>query len=201
VGVVRRVVRWTLGVVVGLVLVAIVFAVVDNTGSKAKTRLAAGGSRSNPVQLHVAGGAWDGWRLRIVSVTPNAVSLLGRERQRIPPGGQELMVSIAATLKAGGHAPLKDLLDRLYVDGSHNAFYSADRGDLNCAKSLTPSRLVRPLNETGVLVFSERTVRGHLCFQIARNDARSVALYVNRPGCDTSPTYETCRKQVWFALR
>jgi hypothetical protein len=141
---------------------------------------------------------WDGWRLRIVSVTPNAVSFLGQKRERIPPGGQELMVSIAATLKAGGHAPLKDLLGRLYVDGSHAAYYSPDSGDLNCAKTATPSRLVRPLNETNTLVFSGRTVRGHLCFQIAKNDATSVVLYVDRPGSKTS---NTCTKQVWFALR
>src|SRR5207253_323162 len=104
VGVVK-VVRWTLGIVAGLVVVGIVAAVVDNTsGGKANTRVAAGAERSNPVPLHVVGGVWDGWRLRILSVTPNAVSLLGKKPERIPPGGQELMVSIAATLKAGGHA-------------------------------------------------------------------------------------------------
>jgi hypothetical protein len=210
---VRKVVRWTLGVAGGLVLVAIVVGIVDATrgeksksadagaANKPKVRLAAGGLRSNPVPLNAIGGVWDNWRLQIVSVTPTATQFLGQHPQRIEPGGQELMVSLAATYKGGGYAGLRGLTRRLYVDGSHGVYYSPDSGDLNCATTANATHLVRPLNQTGRVVFSGHTAEGHLCFQIAGNDARSLVLYVDRPGCNTSKTHDNCTRRVWFALR
>jgi hypothetical protein len=213
-GVARKVVRWTLGVVGAFVLVAIVVGVVDATrgeksksadagaANKPKIRLAAGGLWSNPVPLHAIGGVWDGWRLQVVSVTPTATQFLGQRRQHMPPGGQELMVSIAATYKGGGYAGLRGLMRRLYVDGSHAVYYSPDSGDLNCAATANASHLVRPLNQnTRRIVFSGHRAEGHLCFQIASNDARSLMLYVDRPGCNTSKTHDNCTRRVWFALR
>jgi hypothetical protein len=206
-------VRWTLGVVGGLVLVAIVVGIVDATkGQKAKTanagaankpkiRLAAGGLRSNPVPLHATGGVWEGWRLQVVSVTPTATPFLGQHRQHISPGGQEFMVSVSATYKGGGYKGVRGLLRRLYVAGSHAVYYSPDAGDLNCAATAYASHLVRPLNETGRIVFSGHKAEGHLCFQIADNDARSLVLFVKRPGCGTSKKYDTCTRKVWFALK
>ncbi|HEY8775154.1 MAG TPA: hypothetical protein VIM33_01605 [Gaiellaceae bacterium] len=212
VGVVRKAVRWTLGVVGGFVLVAIVVGIVDatkgqkpktadaGTANKAKVRLAAGGLRSNPVPLHTIGGVWDGWRLHVESVTPTAAQFLGRHRKSIAPGGREFMLSISVTYKAGGYKGVRGLLRRLYVAGSHAVYYSPDSGDLNCAATAYDSHLVRPLNETARIVFSGHTAEGHLCFQIASNDARSLVLFVNRPGCGTSKKYDTCTKKVWFAL-
>jgi hypothetical protein len=211
---VRRTVRWTLAVLGGFVLVGIVVGIVDGTKggkpqnadagapNRPKIRLAAGDVRSNPVPFGVGGGVWNGWRLRVISATPTATQFLGHRPREIQPGGQELMVSIAATYKAGGYAGLRGLLRRLYVDGSHNVFYSPDSGDLNCAAARTVSRLDRPLNELARrVVFSGRTVNGHLCFQIASNDANSAVLFVNSPRCGVSTKYDTCTKKVWFALR
>jgi hypothetical protein len=137
-----------------------------------------------------------------MSVTPTAAQFLGQQRRQILPGGQELMVSIAATYKAGGYAGIRGLLRRLYVDGSHDVFYSPDSGDLNCAAAANAAQPDRPLNElTRSVVFSGHTVEGHLCFQIASNDAKSAVLFVNSPRCGGSKKYDTCTKKVWFALR
>jgi hypothetical protein len=143
---------------------------------------------------------WEGWRLRVTSATPRAIHLFGPDRERIPPGGQEFMVSIAATYGGGGYAPIRELTSRLYADGSHSVFYTPDAGDYNCAKSTAP-RPRRPLNETRALVFPGRTLKGHLCFLIAENDARSLVLYVDKPGCRTLKKYDDCTQRVWFALR
>ena len=62
-------------------------------------------------------------------------------------------------------------------------------------------KVVRPLNEASKEVFSGAMVKGHLCFEVSRNDASTLVLYVNAPGCNASITGDTCNKQVWFALR
>jgi len=107
------------------------------------------------------------------------------------------MISIGASYKAGGYAGVRGLLRRLYVAGSHHVFYLPDSGDLNCAAATSASRLDRPLNElTHRIVFSSHTVEGHLCFQIASNDAKSAVLFVNSPRCGASTKYDTCTKKV-----
>jgi hypothetical protein len=200
---VRRAVRWVLIGVGLLVALSIVGAIVGGeTGSKSDASRAAkrGASRSRPVPLHHVGGVWNGWRLRVLSVTPSAVQLLGHERQPIAAGGQEFMVSLAASYRGGGYGRVRDLVRRLYVDGSHGVYYSPDSGDLNCAARL-PAASGSPMNETRALVFAGHSTRGHLCFQIAKNDAKTLALYVDRPGCNTSKRHDTCTRRVWFALR
>jgi hypothetical protein len=206
---VRQTVKRTLAVLATLVAIAVVAQIaLDATSSNTPrnadsgpVRLAAGGQRSNPVPLHTVGGVWNGWRLRVRSVTPNAVMFLGHDRLRTPAGGRELMVSIAVTYGGRGQAGIRGLLRRLYVDGSHSAYYAPDSGDLNCAASATPSALDRPLNESRAVVPSRRHVRGHVCFEISANDAGSLVLYVDRPGCNTSKTHDNCDHRVWFALK
>jgi hypothetical protein len=95
-GFIRRTLRWTLIVVVLVVALALALALIDGrTGGKSAAKQVAGQSQSDAIPLHVVGGVWDGWRLRVLRVAPNAFSFLGPDRQRIPPGGQEVMVSIA----------------------------------------------------------------------------------------------------------
>jgi hypothetical protein len=91
---------------------------------------------------------------------------------------------------------------RLYIDGSHHVFYSPDSGALNCSAAASSTRLDRPLNELARrVVFSGHTIEGHLCFQIASDDAKSAVLFVNSPRCGGSTKYDTCTKKVWFALK
>jgi hypothetical protein len=47
-------------------------------------------------------------------------------------------------------------------------------------------------------VFSGRTVRGNVCFEIASNDAGSLRLYVDPPSTLSGRPLD---KRAWFALR
>jgi hypothetical protein len=203
---VRKVVKWTL-LVCGVLFVAIVVAAIAGVGNESQgdsnrpagERAAVRNSQADPLPLGKVGGVGGGWRLRVTSVVPNAVSFLGDERQR-PQNAQEFRVSISATFAGAGHTAMRDLFARAYVIGTHHVAYSADGGDLNCAARMPgdPWRAARPLNQrSGADVFSGATVRGHLCFAVARNDAKTLVLFVHPPGCGLN----TCTKRVWFALR
>jgi hypothetical protein len=188
-----------------LIVLSIAVAIFDGgggTATKRKTSVASSrlGTQAHPIPLRHTGGVWGGWRLRVTSVAFQAAQLLGSEPRRLPPGGREVMVSVAAKFNGGGHAYVSDLFDRTFVTGLHRIAYEPDSGDLNCALSHS-SRLARPLNESVALVFSDHGKRGHLCFAVAENDVKTLALYVDAPGCNTSRTVESCAKQVWFALR
>jgi hypothetical protein len=100
---------------------------------------------------------------------------------------------------AGGYGHFRSLLRRLYVGGSHLVNYHPDYGDLNC----TTRRGVaarRPLNESATTVFPAHPLRGHLCFLIAHNDARTAALYVEKPGCNTA-SGDNDNRQTWVRFR
>jgi hypothetical protein len=200
----RAVLKWALLSFGAFSLLAVALALVPALGDENKSnprggkRATAPNSPSHAVALGKVGGAYRGWRLRITSVTPNAVSFLGDE-QRNPPHAREFRVSVTATYRGPGHATLQDLFDRTYVKGSHNVAYSADSGDLNCARQMPddPWSAVRPLNQGQARdVFSGATVRGHLCFAVAANDAKTLALFVEPKGCSLA-----CTKRLWFALR
>jgi hypothetical protein len=108
---------------------------------------------------------------------------------------------VVAKYAGGGDTTLPGLFNRTYVIGSHNFAYGPDSIDLNCATNYPPHPpAVRPLNENDTAVFSGTTVKGHLCFAIAKNDADALVLYVDAPGCNTAKTKDTCTRQIWFAL-
>jgi len=80
----------------GFVLLAIVVGIVNATKSgnpqnadagaaRPRVKLAAGNLRSNPVPFGVVGGVWNGWRLRVMSVTPTASSFSDITRGRSRP--------------------------------------------------------------------------------------------------------------------
>jgi len=106
---------------------------------------------------------------------------------------------VSAKYAGAGHTPLRDLLRRTFVIGSHDVAYPADASDLNCAAAMPahPSSAATRLNEATVNVFSQATVTCHLCFAVAANDAQSLALFVQPPRCDVT----ACARHVWFALR
>jgi hypothetical protein len=205
-----RVVMWVVIVFALFVGILVVSAIVGDLKHTGKTTTVESVSlpaslrntQDHPHPLGKFGGAYDGWRLRVTSVRPSAVALLGAIRQRVPAAGQEFMVRVVATYTGQGHTTLPALFKRTYVIGSHNVAYAPDSGDLNCATRFPPPpNAVRPLNENVTTVFPGTTVKGHLCFAIAKNDAKALVLYVDAPRCNTAKTRDTCTKQVWFALR
>ena len=155
---------------------------------------------SASVPVGRAGGVWAGWHLRVTSVVPSAAQLLGAGARKTPAGRQDVMVFMTASYTGSGRGRLSDLLGRLYATGTHPIYYEPDSGDLNCT-AVPGTSSPRPLNELDVVVPSGHSTRGHLCFLIAQGDADSLALYVDRPGCNTSRSRDNCKHRVWFALR
>ena len=158
---------------------------------------------SGAVPLRRLGGAYDGWRLRILSANVNARQYVGPDRRTISAKGREVMVTLAATYTGSGYAHLQELSNRLNVSGSHDVFYRADSGDIGCAAKAAkhPSAAsVKTLNKKNPDVFSGETVRGHLCFQIASNDVATLAFSADPPGCKNTATVEVCSLHTWFAL-
>ena len=178
-------VKWTL-IVLGLLIalgIALAIAGVGDTTDKHKARrhAKAKGTRSKPIPLHEAARIGGGWRLRVLSVTRNANGLVS---EKPPAGAQAFIARVALTYKGGGKDSAGALVrSEINAMGAHRASY--DYGSDSCVA-------YSGLNETGD-VYSGRTVRGNMCFQIAANDARSLMLYTGGRFANT--------KRVWFVLR
>jgi hypothetical protein len=198
-----RMVKWT-AAVVALLSTALVVAALAGLGDttsdkKAKNPTGAAsariGSRSRPVPFRHAAAIGAGWRMRVLAVAPNAtrrVLAAGDRYAEAPaPGGQDYLIAVEATYVGGGKSVFAgyDAGERLRAFGRHGVIY--DRSKDGCA-----SHLPRPDLENNYRdVFSGRTVRGNICFQIASNDAASLRLFV------TPPLLTNGGHQVWFALR
>jgi len=215
-GPLRRALRWTLiafGVLIALIVVlAVVGAFIGTaTNSKAaksarKTVASGPGSRAHPIPLRRSAAVGGGWKLRIISVTWNADRLAkgpaSLPPRHVPVGAQDVMLLVTATFIGGGHAFANDLADRIYVIGKHNAPYQLTSGN-GCGPGevyLPPPDLEYTIGRDGQ-VFSGRTLRGHICFEVAKNDVSSLRLYVKRPLPANAALSGQQPSLVWFALR
>jgi hypothetical protein len=184
---------------VGLAVLGAIVGPTETGESKPEAIRAAPNSRTNPVPLGKRGGAGEHWTLKVVSVTPNAtrrvLAATGKWATRPPAAAQDFMVFISATYRGGGKANLFDLADRLNVVGVHNAPYSLTVGNAcGPGRAKLPSPDLQTRFDHYEAVFSGQTVRGNICFQIAKNDARSLILYVAVP-------FNGAKRPAWFALR
>jgi hypothetical protein len=107
------------------------------------------------------------------------------------------MLTIAATYTGGGQTFTHDLAGRVYTVGAHKASYLLTSGLNNCGpgEAKLPPPDIQPTMDSNV--FSGTTMRGHICFEVASNDVRSLRLYVEPP--ETLGGKQG--KRVWFALR
>jgi hypothetical protein len=152
------------------------------------------GARANPIALGAVGDAGEGWRLKVVSATPDATQQVlattngyGEHLNPTPPAGaQDFLVLLSLTYAGGGSGDLSPFFFRLAAMGAHNARYS--RTENGCGNFLPPP----VVEEQGSGVFSGQTVTGNVCFQVASNDAGSLLLYV-------SLSLDGGKR--WFALR
>jgi hypothetical protein len=159
-------------------------------------------SRSGTVPLRRRAAVGNGWTLKVTAATLHAFQLLGSSPKKTAPGGQDAMVFLSLGYSGAGYGRFGRLLKRLYVEGSGaSVFYLPDSGDLNCTAARgAPS--ARPLNEKRTLVFPGHKVRGHLCFFVSHRDAKTLALYVDKPGCNTARHGDdNCQDRWRFALR
>jgi hypothetical protein len=148
------------------------------------------GTKTHPVPIGQAFNIADGWRLKVVSVTPDATQAVlavtdqaGDANIAPPPGAQDFLVLVEATYTAGGSGNPYSLLTNLDAEGAHNAVYT--NGENGCGSLPSPA-----LGYSDSNVFSGQTVSGNICWQIASNDAASLALFVG-----SGFTHST-----WFAL-
>jgi hypothetical protein len=125
---------------------------------------------------HTATIARGAWRLKVVSVTPDA-------KLDVPPseGAQDVVARVKLTYIGGGKGTMVGLLNNLLLAGAHKSTYA----------QACPGATVPPPELTYVDVFSGVSVTGNVCWQIARNDAASVELFVGPNMSDAT----------WFALR
>ena len=140
------------------------------------------GARENPVPLGQTADVGDDFRLRIVSVTPDASAQFG-PNFKPPPGAQQFMALITVTYTGGGKGSVLYFRNHLWAQGSHNVKYDFDND--YCGPWPEPS-----LQYKGDL-FSGQSLTGNVCFMIASNDAASLMFF-------TEMDYQ---QFVWFALR
>jgi hypothetical protein len=149
---------------------------------------APGASRENPVPLGQEATLSDGWRLQVVSVTPNANSAVqGQGPLNRPPAGgsQNFMVQVRVTRTVPTAAPfLSDI--RLRAVGDQGVFYS----DVEQSCGSVPGRLSGPGG------FNGDSGIGNICWQIRTADADSLVLFDNVSYSPLDPS-----QRVFFALK
>ncbi len=109
------------------------------------------------------------------------------------------MVYVSLVYAGGGKADARDIVNYgLRAMGAHNATY--DLGSDSCG-DVWP----KPSLQYAGVLYSGGRARGHVCFQIARNDSRTLMLYTGRPTDAPADAFvigvPEDMKRVWFALR
>jgi hypothetical protein len=201
VGVLGRIVKWTL-IVIGLIAVAAVVGAILGAGKSAKGKTGPG-SRSDPIRVGRTAAIGGGWKMHVIGVTRNANRLVvaakdkygDRLNQAPPRGAQDFLVRLSLTYAGGGKDDVSLLRDfGIHAEGAHHASY--DMTNDSCGNTVP-----KPSLESASQVFSGQTIRGNVCFQIAKNDAHSLMLYTGNTKANELLVNLTNLKTVWFALR
>ncbi len=101
-----------------------------------------GSSRANPIPLGQTAPIADGFRLKVVSVTPAA--WLGPPA----PGGQNFVVLLTVTYVGGGTGDLLPLINNLDAAGTHGGTYTTYENGCH-ALSSAPASHTRPGSHSG----------------------------------------------------
>lgn len=139
-----------------------------------------GSTGANPVPLGQTAPIADGFRLKVVSVTPDAQLSVPA-----PVGAQNFVVLLTVTYVGGGKGDLLPLINNLDAAGTHDATYTTYEN--GCHAALPPPTL----GDSGFDIFSGQSVSGNICWQVASNDAASLELFIGSGFTHTT----------WFALR
>lgn len=146
-----------------------------------------GTTRENPIPRGTAADLSDGWRLSVVSVTPNANDIVLRQNPFNPPPqpGHQFYIARVTVTRTGSTSAAFSGDIRLRAVGAAAVTYTTF--DNRCG--VYPDRL------PGVEVFTGGTITGNVCWQIRASDADSLVLYDNA-GFGTLNT----SGRVYFAL-
>ena len=142
-------------------------------------------TRENPVPVGTAAVLSDGWRLTVLSVTPNATAqVLEENRFNDPPapGFQFFIATVRVTYTGSGSDTFSD--SRLRALGPSSVSYST-YSDNRCG--VIPNDFPS-LTE----VFSGGTISGNVCWSVKSSDAAALVMFDDEP-------YEASDR-VWFTL-
>jgi hypothetical protein len=191
----RRRIAWTVGIVLlvfgGLIALGAAVGTKSGAGHRsgaASNKPTAPVSRIRTIPVGIYGGIGGHSRMKVVSVDWHARADQLGAGPTIPRGAQDVIVKLRVKYLGGGSASTQDVSNGAKVVGSHGAVY-----DNNAACSGTD------LGGGGIQVFSHQSVEGNVCFQIAKNDARTLRLFEYSVGTDTLYPGKNA-KRTWFAL-
>lgn len=115
---------------------------------------------------------------------------LGLTHESLPAGAENVVVRLTVKYVSGGSGNSQAVVNQMRTIGKHRAVYQADEQSV-CNGNIQ-------FGDGGVAVYSGQTASGTACFVIAKNDDRSLRLYVYRPG---TPVFATSGDATWFGLR
>lgn len=143
------------------------------------------GTRSNPYPVGTSVALGDGWKMKVVSSTPDATAaVLARNQFNDPPkaGEQFFIVRVTATYEGQG----SDTFDgsyRLRAVGASAVAYSTFSNSCGVIPDELPS----------AEVFSGGSITGNECWAVKSSDASSLVLY--------DDPISSVPKRLFFALR
>ena len=157
------------------------------------------GARTNPITPETSWPIGDGWRLRVVSATPNAygkvIDVPSGALDVPSPGAQFFMFEVELTYATAGSAMLEPMVQNWFTEGHHSVKYfflgGSQCGTLGQVALPTPD--LQPMIIDNDSVTSRQTVEGNICFQVATNDASTLLLHPARTGHGGA-------FDVWFGL-
>jgi len=198
----RRIVLWTVGIVVAvLVLLVVIGALVGPTkkakgGAQPVARApAALGSSARPVPLGHSFPIGDGWRLTVVwrrsNVSQAAIGVIG---QPLVVGLENVLVRIELTYLGAGSGDVSQTLDNIHAVGASHVLVSPD-GSCS-APSATDFR-----REGYFSLRRGQSTAGTQCLLISASDSSSIELYAVSPdNMSYPPTNPPPSTAVWFSL-
>ena len=155
------------------------------------------GDEKNPIPMQTSWSIGDGWKLKVVAVTPNAAGQVidtNSGRPAVPASGtQFFMFEVVLTYASTGSALLQPMVQNWFTEGPHNVKYFYLGGSWCGAQVSLPSPDLQPMILADDSVASGQSVEGNICFQVAANDASKLRLQTARTGHDGAFNF-------WFAL-
>jgi hypothetical protein len=158
------------------------------------------GTKNNPIPMGTRWPIGNGWKLKVVAATPNADGQVIDNASDAPlvpsPGDQFFVLEVQLTFAGTGSGMLEPMAQNWSAEGSHNFKYEYF-DDTTCgvgADVSLPAPNLQPMIVNNQTVASGQSVKGHICLQVATDDASTLRL-------NTAPGRHSGLFDFWFALR
>jgi hypothetical protein len=162
-------------------------------------RFVAPGTKTNPIPMQTRWPIGDGWTLKVVGVTPNSDGQVIGNASGLPAvpdsGTQFFMLDVVVGYPTTGSGMLGPMAQNWSAEGRHGFKYEYF-DDTHCGAAADvslPAPDLQPLLVNNELVSSGQSVEGHICFQVATNDASTLLF-------NTAPHRHSGLYDFWFSL-